>query len=285
MLVASRLADRARGGDRRAAGRRSAPTSTPSGLVDGDELPDDLRRSPGADDVRATFQKLTLLRPSDDRRVLVVGLGKPGDLDAGAAAGRRRARGRRGRPLRRARRSPGQLPRIRRRAPRGSQRPPWSRARSWPRFRFDRFKSRDPDDPPPARARAPGDRGRRTCRGSRRRGRAARGSSAEAANRARELQSLPVQRRHARATSPSARARSPPPTRRSAVEVLGRAEIERPRHGRAGGRRQGQRRGAAADRAALRGRRRRARRSASSARRSPSTPAGSRSSPRRRWRR
>ncbi len=52
------------------------------GLTEGDELPDELRDVPGASDVRAGFKKLALLRPGASQRLLVVGLGDPGELDA-----------------------------------------------------------------------------------------------------------------------------------------------------------------------------------------------------------
>ncbi len=52
------------------------------GLFDGVELPDELRDLPGASDVRAGFRKSTMLRPADGSRVLVVGLGEQRELDA-----------------------------------------------------------------------------------------------------------------------------------------------------------------------------------------------------------
>src|SRR6266480_1230767 len=52
------------------------------GLCEGDELPEALRDLPGAGDVKAAFKESTLLRPDASSRVLVLGLGKPEDLDA-----------------------------------------------------------------------------------------------------------------------------------------------------------------------------------------------------------
>jgi leucyl aminopeptidase len=52
------------------------------GVCEGDALPPWLLQVPGADDVKATFRKTTMLRPDGSRRVLVVGLGKRDELDA-----------------------------------------------------------------------------------------------------------------------------------------------------------------------------------------------------------
>ncbi len=52
------------------------------GLFDGVELPDELRELPGASDVRAGFRKSTMLRPPDGSRVLVAGLGEQRELNA-----------------------------------------------------------------------------------------------------------------------------------------------------------------------------------------------------------
>ena len=51
-------------------------------LAEGEELPEAYRRLPGADDVRAAFRKLGLLRTPEGQRLLAVGLGKPDELDA-----------------------------------------------------------------------------------------------------------------------------------------------------------------------------------------------------------
>ena len=52
------------------------------GLYDGGELPAELATAPGAGDAKGGFQKLTLLRPERPQRALVVGLGKREDADA-----------------------------------------------------------------------------------------------------------------------------------------------------------------------------------------------------------
>ncbi len=51
------------------------------GLFEGAELPAPYSGAPGAGDVRPAFKKLTLLRPDPERRLLVVGLGSVGDFD------------------------------------------------------------------------------------------------------------------------------------------------------------------------------------------------------------
>jgi len=68
------------------------------GLFSGDELPASLGELPGADDVKPGFKKATMLRPDRTRRVLVIGLGKREELDrerlrAVAAVAAKRARG------------------------------------------------------------------------------------------------------------------------------------------------------------------------------------------------
>jgi leucyl aminopeptidase len=50
-------------------------------LFEGEELPPDIASAPGAGDVKASFKRATLLRPSGDARWLVVGLGSHDDLD------------------------------------------------------------------------------------------------------------------------------------------------------------------------------------------------------------
>ncbi len=52
------------------------------GLYEDEELPEALQTAPGAIDAKGTFQKLTLLRPEQPVRALVVGLGKREDADA-----------------------------------------------------------------------------------------------------------------------------------------------------------------------------------------------------------
>ena len=121
-------------------------------------------------------------------------------------------------------------------------------------YRFDRFKSRDPEDPAPPRLErlllAAGDDASAIAEAAE----VARVAS-EAANRARELQNLP-----SNVVTPSYladRAREIADAHEPVTaEVLGASGDRAARHGRAGGGRKGQRRGAAADRAALPGRRR-----------------------------
>ena len=153
------------------------------GLCEGEEMPAELASAPGAADAKGSFKKLTVVYPGQPGRVLVVGLGKRGDLDAervriAAALAAREA---------------GKL---------GATSLAWAVPEQGNRaalteglvtgtilgaYRFDRFKGADPDDPAPkgldsltllapeqvaAVAEAA-----RVC--------------AEAQNRARDLQSLP----------------------------------------------------------------------------------------------
>ncbi len=52
------------------------------GLTDDDELPAELSGVPGDSDVKTAYKRATLLRPDEGERVLVVGLGKAGELSA-----------------------------------------------------------------------------------------------------------------------------------------------------------------------------------------------------------
>ena len=52
------------------------------GLYEGDELPAEFSGAPGGSDAKGGFQKLTLLRPEQPGRVLVVGLGKRNEIDS-----------------------------------------------------------------------------------------------------------------------------------------------------------------------------------------------------------
>jgi leucyl aminopeptidase len=193
------------------------------GLAQGEELDPAYRELPGAPDVRPGLHKHALLRPDSDRRLLVIGLGKREELDperlriAAALAVSQAG-------LYDATTIAWALP------------DPAGTAGTAPvlsaglvegtilaSFRFDRFKSRDPDDPPPARIErlvisAPGEADGiadpvATAR-----------VSAEAANRARELQALP-----ANVVTPgylASRAREIAETYGDVdADVLGRAEI------------------------------------------------------------
>ncbi len=121
------------------------------GLFDGEALPEAFRDLPGAGDVRTAFKRMTLLRPEHPERLLVVGLGKPGELDSerlrvAAALVVTEASRYEARTLAWA------LPEAA-----GDRLSPEARAAAvvegtvLASYRFDRFKSRDPDDPAPPR--------------------------------------------------------------------------------------------------------------------------------------
>ncbi len=194
-----------------------------TGLFAGDELPEAHRDLPGARDVKTAVKKLTLLRPERPERLLVVGLGKREDLDAErlreaaalvvAEAGRYEART------------------IAWALPEAPDDPaPAARAAAvvegtvLASYRFDRFKSRDPENPPPPRVErlllATDDDASAIAQAAE----VARVAS-EAANRARELQGLP-----SNVATPSYladRAREIADAYEAiTAEVLGRAEIE-----------------------------------------------------------
>jgi leucyl aminopeptidase len=194
------------------------------GLGEGEELDAAYRELPGAGDVRPGFRKHALLRPDADRRLLVIGLGKPGELEperlriAAALAVTQAA-------LYDAKTVAWALPDAG-----ATTATPVALAAGLVEgtilasFRFDRFKSRDPEDPPPARLErllisAPGAADDLADPIAMAR------VSAEATNRARELQALP-----ANVVTPSylaSRAREIADAHEAVeVEVLGRAEIE-----------------------------------------------------------
>ena len=157
MPASTRLAARADRGHRRAArgSRRRPPRDRARrgrGAADGA-----CRDLPGAGDVAAAFSKHTLLRPDADRRLLVVGLGKRDELDA--------ERLRIAPPLAVAQAARYEATTIAWALPEsgGAGITPASLAAGLvdgtvlASLRFDRFKSRDPDDPAAPAARAPGD--------------------------------------------------------------------------------------------------------------------------------
>jgi len=161
------------------------------GLVDGAELDQAYRDLPGAGDVRSAFRKHTLLRPDSGRRLLVIGLGDREELDAerlriAAAMAVRQATAYEATGIAWA------LPDAT-----GAAAEATALATGivdgaiLASFRFDRFKSRDPDDPPPPRVErlaisAPGEADSIAEAVARAR------VAAEATNRARELQALPA---------------------------------------------------------------------------------------------
>ena len=193
------------------------------GLLEGDELPAELRGIPGAGDVKPRFEKLTLLRPERPRRLLVVGLGKREDLESerlrvAAALAVTEAERHEARSIAWEVPDPGTGP------PLGDLAAALVEGTVLASYRFDRFKSRDPDDPPPPvlerLALAVGDDAESAAGPA-----SVARATAEAANRARELQSLP-----SNVVTPSYladRAREIAEASEAvSVEVLGRAEIE-----------------------------------------------------------
>jgi leucyl aminopeptidase len=193
------------------------------GLAQGEELRPAYRDLPGAQDVRPAFRKHALLRPDSGHRLLVVGLGKREELDAerlriAAAVAVQQAAAYEATSVAWA------LPDSS-----GTAGDPAAFAAGiadgaiLASFRFDRFKSRDPDDPPPPAVErllisAPdhSDGLAESVRVAQ--------VAAEAANRARELQALP-----ANVATPSYladRAREIAGAHDAVeVEVLGRDEI------------------------------------------------------------
>ncbi len=153
------------------------------GLFEGANLPDELSAAAGASDAKAGFEKLTLLRSERPARALVVGLGKREDASAerlrvAAAVAAKEA----------ARLDAASLAWL---LPDSDEEPASAAAlvigTILAGYRFDRFLSSDPSEPPPSRVEslillAPGAvaaaaEAARIC--------------AEAQNRARDLQSLP----------------------------------------------------------------------------------------------
>jgi leucyl aminopeptidase len=171
-----------------------APTEVDAGLVaialcDGEELPPELAGAPGAADVKTAFRKTATLFPERPRRVLVVGLGKREDVDAerlrvaGALAAKEAG-------AHSATSLAWSVPEIEDGASAASA--ALLEGAMLAAHRFDRFRSRDPEEPtPPELERllllgADGDE-----EATEREVRVAR-IATEAANRARELQTLPA---------------------------------------------------------------------------------------------
>jgi leucyl aminopeptidase len=186
------------------------------GLFEGGELPPELAGAPGSADAKGAFKKLALLRPERPARVLVAGLGKREDFDAErarvvAALVAKEAGGLEAASL------AWSLPASDEDAAIAEGLVTGTILAS---YRFDRFLSRDPEDPPPPRIEsltllapqgvAAAAEAARVC--------------ADAQNRARDLQSLP-----SNVATPSflaARAEEVAAAREAvSVEVLGREEI------------------------------------------------------------
>ncbi len=151
------------------------------GLCDGEQLPPELAAARGAADAKGSFKKLTILHPERPTRALVVGLGKRDELDAerarvAAALGAKEAAKLEAMSLTWV--VPGEDDELVEGLVTGT---------ILGAYRFDRFKSKDPDDPAAPRldsltllapeSAAPAAEAARVC--------------AEAQNRARDLQSLP----------------------------------------------------------------------------------------------
>ncbi len=153
------------------------------GLYEGDELPAEFAGAPGGSDAKGGFQKLALLRPERPNRVLAVGLGKREQADverirlAAAVAAKEAAK----------LESTSLAWLLPESDDNGATAGALVTGTILAAYRFDRFQSSDPNDPPPARIEsltllaaegvAEAAEAARIC--------------AEAQNRARDLQSLP----------------------------------------------------------------------------------------------
>ena len=196
-----------------------------TGLAQGAELPAAYGEIAGAGDARGGFRKHALLRPDADRRLLVIGLGKRDELDAErlrllAAQAVREAGAYEATTIAWALPESG-----------GEGETPAVLAAGLVEgtvlasFRFDRFRSRDPEDPPPPRVErlvisAPDASEDLDAAVERAR------IASEAANRARELQALPAN--VATPTYLADRAREIAGAHDTVeVEVLGRDEISK----------------------------------------------------------
>ncbi len=189
-------------------------------LAEGEALTGPLAQAPGAEDARGAFRRLALIHPGRPSRVIAVGVGASGELDlerlrvAGALAAKRAAE-----------LEARSLAWV---VPEGADSAAHSAALVegvvLASYRFDRFRSEQPDDPPPVRldrlilATGPDERDAVATE--------ARIAivAGEAANRARELQDLP-----ANALTPEALAARAEEIaaadQRIEVEVLDRAAI------------------------------------------------------------
>ncbi len=186
------------------------------GLFDGEQLPAAVAETTGAGDAKGAFKKLALLRPGSPRRLLIVGLGKREEMNA------ERARVAAALAVGEAKKS--NVTSLAWALPESDDDEATAEGlvtgTILAGYRFDRFLSRDPDDPPPPRIEsltllapdglAAATEAARVC--------------AEAQNRARELQSLPAN--IATPTYLAERAGEIAESNRSvSVEVLGREQI------------------------------------------------------------
>jgi leucyl aminopeptidase len=154
-----------------------------AGLYEGEQLPAELANAPGAGDAKSDSQKMTLLRPEQPQRALVVGLGKREEADAerlrlAAAVAAKEALKLEAASL------AWLLPDSDDDAAGAAAIVTGTILAS---YRFDRFHSTDPSDPPPPRLES---LALLTAASVADAAEAAR-ISAEAQNRARDLQSLP----------------------------------------------------------------------------------------------
>ncbi len=153
------------------------------GLFEGDTLPDELALAFGADYAKAEFEKLSLLHPDDPWRGLVVGLGERDEADderirlAAAVAAKEATK--------------LEATSLAWLLPESDHDEATAEAlvtgTILATYRFDRFLSRDPEDPPPPRVESLTLLGPAAIAEAAEAGRIC----AEAQNRARDLQSLP----------------------------------------------------------------------------------------------
>jgi leucyl aminopeptidase len=154
------------------------------GLCEGEELPAELASARGAADAKGSFKKLATVHPEQPARVLVAGLGKRGDLDAErlriAAALVAKEAGKL---------SASSLAWV---LPEGDDVEALAEGivtgTILGAYSFDRFKSKDPEDPQPAKLDSLTLLGPESIAGDAEAARVC----AEAQNRARDLQSLPA---------------------------------------------------------------------------------------------
>jgi leucyl aminopeptidase len=186
------------------------------GLCEGEDLPSELASAPGANDAAGGFKKLAMLHPERPGRTLVAGLGKRDELDAerarvAAALAAKEAAKLKASSLAWALPGNDSDAALAEGVVTGT---------ILGSYRFDRFKSKDPDDPAPSSLDALTLLGPESLAGTAEAARVC----AEAQNRARDLQSLP-----SNVATPSflaRRARSIASEHpKVSAEVLGREEI------------------------------------------------------------